>query len=700
MPQADLEISLFRRDAESYGVELRFTGPASEADTRQGGAAAVRFDATELRARSLDPVAYGEYLAGQLLAEPAVRGFFDQALAAAQARDAGLRLRIAIAPGAAELHNLRWETLRLPGAGVHLLSGQNLTFSRYLSSLDWRPVRLRRESDLRALVVVANPSDVEKYRLAPVDTANELAAARVGLAGIAATELATCGQVTLNNLAGTLRDGYDVLYLVAHGMLVDGESWLFLEQKNGTVARVPGHELVTRIQELEDRPRLVVLVSCQSAGTGQEPTAQDDGAHSTGSGQALAGLGPRLAEAGVPAVIAMQGNLTMKTATAFMPVFFQELRRDGLVDRAMSVARGAVRDRPDWWMPVLFMRLRSGRIGYRAGFGDEREGLRKWPALLNNIQSGRCTPILGPGLTEWLVGSRREIAARWSEQFGYPMDPTSRESLPQVAQYLAVDQDPSFMRNKLEEYLRAEINRRFGATLPASHDNLPLDKAISAAGTQLATSPVTETIRALASLPLPIYVTTNPGNLLADALTAVGKRPVVELCRWNDHVEQIPSIFDTAREPDYRPTPERPLVYHLFGRLSVPDSLVITEDDYFDYLIGVTSRNDLIPAVVRRSLTDAALLFLGFDLDDWDFRVVFRSIMSREGGNRRARYAHVAAQIDPESGRITEADSAKRYLEDYFKGADISIFWGNVADFGRELGQRLPKTWQMTGSRQ
>ena len=47
----------------------------------------------------------------------------------------------------------------------------------------------------------------------------------------------------------------------------------------------------------------------------------------------------------------------------------------------MAVARGAVRDRPDWWMPVLFMRLKSGRIGYKPGFGEEREGLQKWPAL-------------------------------------------------------------------------------------------------------------------------------------------------------------------------------------------------------------------------------------------------------------------------------------------------------------------------------
>jgi hypothetical protein len=685
---ADLEISLFRSDAGnfsdgdgvSYGIGLRYSDPESEADKRLDGVAPVHFDPAELRQRSLDPAGCGQYLAGQLLAEPAIRSFFDQATAAAQARNLPLRIRLAINPGAAELQNLRWETLWLPDAPAPLLTGQNVSFSRFLASVDWRPVRLRPEADLQALVVVADPSDAARFGLAPVKREAELAAARVGLGDIPVTELATRGQVTLNNIAAALRKGYDVLYLVAHGKLVDGTPWLFLEKEDGTAERMPGQDLVTLIAELEERPRLAVLVSCQSAGAGAvELTAQDNGA--------LSGLGPRLAEAGVPAVVAMQGNVTMTTASAFIPAFFQELRRGGLADGAMSVARGAVRARPDWWMPVLFMRLKSGRIGYRAGFGDEREGLRKWPALLGNIQAGRCTPILGPGLTEWLLGSRRAIAARWAETFGYPMDPHRRDSLPQVAQYVAVDQDVSTMQRALVEHLAAEVRQRFGGILAPEHERAPLDEMISAVALQLGSEPVTQTLRVLASSPLPIYITTIFGNFLAVALRAAGKNPVVEMCRWNDYLEQQPSIFDT--EPDYRPTPERPLVYHLFGRLSDPDSLVLTEDDYFDYLIGVTSRNDLIPGVVRRALADSALLFLGFDLDDWDFRVLFRSIMSREGSNRRSKYAHVAAQIDPEGGRISEPEGARRYLESYFGDADISIFWGNVADFGHELGQRL-----------
>ena len=110
-----------------------------------------------------------------------------------------------------------------------------------------------------------------------------------------------------------------------------------------------------------------------------------------------------LVQRGLPAVLAMQGNVTMQTVAEFMPIFFRELQRDGLIDRAVSVARGSVRERPDWWVPVLFMRLKSGRLWYAPGFAEGRRGLEKWPALLRNIRQGRCTPILGPGLTEFLL---------------------------------------------------------------------------------------------------------------------------------------------------------------------------------------------------------------------------------------------------------------------------------------------------------
>jgi hypothetical protein len=173
---------------------------------------------------------------------------------------------------------------------------------------------------------------------------------------------------------------------------------------------------------------------------------------------------------------------------------------------------------------------------------------------------------------------------------------------------------------------------------------------------------------------------------MAEALKDAGKDPQVVICPWNEYIEQSETIFE--REIDYRPTPQRPLVYHLFGRINEPDSIVLTEDDYFDFEIGVTTNKDIIPLPVRRALADTALLFLGFQMDDWNFRVLFRTILAQQGGGRRNRYAHIAVQIDPEEGRILEPERARRYLESYFNKADISLYWGSAEDFIRDFKPR------------
>jgi hypothetical protein len=685
---ADFEIGLHRRDAENYGVELRFVHPGGDADVRLTGdrPAMVQFDFVRLRELALDSEAYGQFLAESLFADSEVRTAFAQAFSSAQSLDVPLRLRLFVGPSAPELHELLWETLRDPQDGSQLVTSEHVLFSRYLSSLDWRPVGLRPRADLRGLVVIASPAGLADWQpggrsLAPLDVDSELERARIGLAGIPLTSLASGGSATLEGISTSLRDGFDVLYLACHGALLNGKPHLWLEDAEGNVDVVPGDELVTRLREMRQRPRLVVLASCQSAGRGEG----DDEARSDDRG-ALSALGPRLAEAGIPAVLAMQGNVTMQTVAEFMPAFFRELQRDGLIDRAVSVARGTVRERMDWWVPVLFMRLKSGRLWYAPGFAEERRGLEKWPALLRNIQQGRCTPILGPALTDYLLGSRRQIAQRWAETYHFPMAAHDRENLPQVAQYLAVNQDAMFLRDELQAYVCREIRARYNLSPEDDKCGTSLNELVSKVGADLQAENPAEPHRVLAQFPLPVYITANFGNLLAEALADAGKEPKVELCRWNEYVEMLPSIYDD--EPDYRPSAESPLIYHLFGHLKEPDSIVLTEDDYFNYLIGVTRDKDLIPGVVRRSMTDTALLFLGFRMDDWDFRVLFNSLMSQEGRRRRSRYAHVAVQIDPEEGRIQEPERARRYLESYFQDADISIYRGSVEDFIQELHQR------------
>jgi hypothetical protein len=83
-------------------------------------------------------------------------------------------------------------------------------------------------------------------------------------------------------------------------------------------------------------------------------------------------------------------------------------------------------------------------------------------------------------------------------------------------------------------------------------------------------------------------------------------------------------------------------------------------------------------------MVDSALLILGFSLDDWNFRVLFRSIMSQEG-NLLGNYSHVAVQIDPEDSRIGDPERARLYFESQFRGVEVTIYWGNVVNFVSQL---------------
>src|SRR5438128_2496349 len=140
-----------------------------------------------------------------------------------------------------QLNKLHWEMLCDPQEpNAPLLTNQNILFSRFLSSqvLDLEPGPLRTRSQLRALVVIANPSDLSAYaqggqNLAPVDVGPELERAQRGLGHISLTSLESGGTATLDNMARHLRDGYDILYLVCHGALINDQPRLWLEKSTG-----------------------------------------------------------------------------------------------------------------------------------------------------------------------------------------------------------------------------------------------------------------------------------------------------------------------------------------------------------------------------------------------------------------------------------------------------------------------------------
>jgi hypothetical protein len=693
---ASLEIGLSRYDAESYSVELRYMDP--DFDDRSYNARA-RFDFPELRRLSADAGAYGQKLSQSLFLDPNVREMFTTSCALDNPGDK-LRVRLFIDRSAPELHSLRWETLTDPRpdlVGSRLLDDERILFSRYLRSIDRRRAGIGPKAALRALIVVADPKpDPQKPKVPKVMVSEELSRARASLTQVAAQDLASDpndpGRVSLNNVIEKLREGFDILYLVCHGALLRDPNdnlapYIWLEDEDGTPATVAGIDLVDRLRKLSTQPRMIVLASCESAGLGDTAERPDEN-------EALAALGPRLVEGGIPAVLAMQGKVEMETVARFMPVFFTQLSEHGQIELAMSIARGAVRDRQDWWMPVLFSRLRRGQFWYQPGFRSA-EGRPEfdWKTFLRRLHDRRCTPILGYGLFESVLGSTREIAKSWSDTYKFPMERHNEEDLPQVAQYLKAEKDSIFPYEELGEYLLQRLHERYGDIYPVD-PQLPaadrLDQILKHVIADRAQQNPAEPHHVLARLPFEVYITTNADNVLATSLENAGKKPTVFLCPWNKYVEQMRQTYDDI------PTVKAPLVFHLFGQLREPRSLVLTEDDYFDYLIGVTNNRDLIPDAVLGKQSNSQLLFLGFQTEAWNLRVLLRSIQrQRQMDNDDWSYKHIAVQIDPDEDPLVNPGRAREYLEKYF-GAPankIGIYWGNAEDFIKELRDRWNETY-------
>jgi hypothetical protein len=284
-----------------------------------------------------------------------------------------------------------------------------------------------------------------------------------------------------------------------------------------------------------------------------------------------------------------------------------------------------------------------------------------------------------------LLGPRRQIAQRWAEDHGYPFSRADQDELPRIAQYVSVQQDADYVRRAYRVALRSELVRRYPALIPAewaqktNWDSAQIGQALKLVADDRWDYASPGPLRYLARLRLPIYVTASQGDLLAQALADAGAEPQVRICPWNDTILRQDYAFDDI------PTPKRPLVYHLFGHMKLPDSLVISEDEYFDYLIGVKKNWDLLPNALKGALYSTSLLFLGFRIDDWAFRTFFRILVNEPSYFQLSRRSHAAVQIEPDDGRIQNVQRARNYMKEYFGRRWFSLYMGNSEEFLKEL---------------
>ncbi|MEW5868792.1 MAG: SUMF1/EgtB/PvdO family nonheme iron enzyme [Chloroflexota bacterium] len=302
-----------------------------------------RLDSPEMQlARS-----YGERLFRAAFGE-AVRDCFAASLATAQAQGKGLRLRLRL--NAPELNSLPWEFLYNPGRRQFLAWSVHTPLVRYFE-LPQAPAALAVAPPLRVLAMISSPADYP-----PLDVEREWAQLQNAVRGqeqrgrLALERLETASLAALQR---RLRQGdVHVLHFIGHGQFSESEQdgLLLFEDEERRGRALSGSYLGALLAD--HRPlRLVVLNACEGARSGQADP--------------YAGAAHSLVRQGIPAVIAMQFEITDEAAITFGREFYAALADNYPLDAALAEARKAIfaaGNDIEWGTPVYFTRAPDGRI--------------------------------------------------------------------------------------------------------------------------------------------------------------------------------------------------------------------------------------------------------------------------------------------------------------------------------------------------
>src|ERR687890_82202 len=216
----------------------------------------------------------------------------------------------------------------------------------------------------------------------------------------------------------------------------------------------------------------------------------------------------------------------------------------------------------------------------------------QWDILLYLIYNHKCTPFVGPeAYSPWLGDN---IAEKWIKEYGYPLE--NSHPLAKVAQFLAIKNgDDLYPKHILSRLLKEKEPPDFSLE---EHRNTPL--------------------AVLADLNLPIYITTNYDHFIEEALISRGKQPISDFCRWSEDLVEYANdneinsnLYD--KDSGFKITPSNPLVYHLHGDIDHPQSMVLTEKDYIEFIIFLNRENETkaLPLEIRKKINSEQLLFVG-----------------------------------------------------------------------------------------
>jgi len=288
---------------------------------------------------------FGEILFRSLFADQ-VEDLYRDSFGRADASGRGLRIRLRLNPP--ELATLPWEYLYDERHDLFLSISSRTPLSRYIQISE--PIRpLSMSLPLKALVVISSPKDAPA-----LDVNKERDLIRKALA-CDGSDRFVCLEFLEGAVLGDIRQALrrfspHVFHFIGHGVFVQDAGYLLCEDEAGH-SRLVDDQVFRDLFLGSGETRVVILNACEGA--------------MSSSTRPLAGLAPNLVRRGIPAVIAMQYEISDSAAITFSSEFYRSIAVGLPIDVAVCEARRAIRmefgaDSRSWGTPALFMRSKDG----------------------------------------------------------------------------------------------------------------------------------------------------------------------------------------------------------------------------------------------------------------------------------------------------------------------------------------------------
>jgi tetratricopeptide (TPR) repeat protein len=295
-----------------------------------------------------DTQTFGSQLFDALLTGE-VRTVYDRSRQAVAVQNEGLRLKLRV--NAPELATVPWEFLYDPRAGEFLALSRLTPIVRYLE-LPLGEQALAVKPPLRILGLVAGPADAP-----PLDVQREKARLEQAVQPLQAAgrvELVWLEEQSWRGLQAAMQAGpWHIFHFVGHAAFDprSAEGVLLLANDDGRAAPVSAGQLAGLLADHRTL-RLAVLNACEGA-RGSEQSR-------------FSSIAAGLVRRGLPAVLAMQHEISDRAAIEFTASFYGALAAGLPIDAATSEARKAIdlalAGSLEWGTPLLIMRTPDGAL--------------------------------------------------------------------------------------------------------------------------------------------------------------------------------------------------------------------------------------------------------------------------------------------------------------------------------------------------